>query len=465
MHVRRFITPIVVVLLLSTLLTGLVNASATAVTGSGSLAATSNLSTTAASTKSNSTSSVQAVGSTTAKVQGSVVGASAASSGKKYVVFRDDDIGAGSLDTLKAINQVHIDENVPKTLAIIPNFANATEGSQSILQEPLHSYLQSIQGNSLFEFAQHGYTHYNNVLRTVGAADTRSEFRGRPYEDQYNAIKQGRDDMIAAFGVTPTTFVPPFNTGDDNTLKAADALGFTRYSTSQDDFGVKEANLQGIMVQGLTFGLGWKNDSQWSWRISNLTTYTDAALNAAAPGDSIVVSYHYWNFNTQDGSPDPARIALLKQYIEHLKSRGDVLFTTLDNQNALPLSAKTQLNLTASSTIATTNQPVLLTATLTHFDPATHRWIAAESGKPIQIWHTLNGVRYNDTTIETDGNGQVTYLANWTELGNLTYYTSFPGDNVCIGSVSTPLTTYVSDQMQVALAAWGVIPKINYWSV
>jgi len=383
---------------------------------------------------------------------------------KKYVIFRDDDIGAGSLSTLQAINQVHIDEAVPVTLAITPRMGNASSGN-ALLAEPLHSYLQSIRGNSLFEFAQHGYTHYNNVLQTVGTADTRSEFRGRPYEDQYNAIKQGRDDIKAVFGVTPTTFVPPFNTGDDNTLKAADALGFTRYSTSQDDFGVKKANLQDIMVQGLTFGLGWKNDSQWSWRISNLTTYTDAALNAAAPGDSIVVSYHYWNFNTQDGSPDPARIALLKQYIEHLKSRGDVLFTTLGNQNALPLSAKTQLNLTASSTIATTNQPVLLTATLTHFDPATHRWIAAESGKPIQIWHTLNGVRYNDTTIETDGNGQVTYLANWTELGNLTYYASFPGDNVCIGSVSTPLTTYVSDQMQAALAAWGVIPKINYWSV
>ena len=383
---------------------------------------------------------------------------------KKCVIFRNDDIGAGSLSTLQAINQVHIEESAPVTLAITPRMDNASNGS-ALLTEPLYSYLQSLKGNQLFEFAQHGYTHHNNVLQTVGAADTRSEFHGRPYEDQFNAIKQGRDDMIAAFGVTPTTFVPPFNTGDDNTLKAAEALGFMHYSTSQDDFGVRDANLQGIMVQGLTFGLGWKNDSQWSWRMQNLTQYTDAALNAAAPGDSIVVSYHYWNFNTKDGSPDPARIALLKQYIEHLKSRGDVLFTTLDNQNALPPSAKTQLNLTASSTIATTNQPVLLTATLTRFDPATHRWIAAESDKPILIWHTLNGVRYNATTIETDGNGQVTYLANWTELGHLTYYASFPGDNVYIGSVSTPLTTYVSDQMQVALAAWGVIPKINYWSV
>jgi len=123
--------------------------------------------------------------------------------------------------------------------------------------------------------------------------------------------------------------------------------------------------------------------------------------------------------------------------------------------------APTQLNLTASSDIVALIQPTLLTATLTRFDPDTHDWVAVESGKPVQIWHTINGVRYNDSTVETDDNGQVTYLTNWTELGNLTYYASFPDDNVYIGSFSSPITIYVSDQMQVALEAWGIIPKID----
>jgi len=293
-------------------------------------------------------------GTTTTKAQGSIVGASAASSGKKYVVFRDDDIGVGSLDTLQAINQVHIDENVPVTLAVVPNYQNNTD--TSLFEEPLHSYLQSIVTNPLFEFAQHGYNHNNYVPIPPGSvqasvhppyadlvgADIRSEFRGRPYEDQYNVIKQGRDDMTAVFGMTPTTFIPPFNTGDSNTLKALHALGFTLYSTSPDDFGVKEANLQNITVQGLTFGLGWSDDPHWAWRIQNLTEQTDAALDAAAPGDSIVVYYHYWTFNKQDGSPDPTNIFLFKQYVEHLKSRGDVLFTTLGGQQLLtPSSAPT----------------------------------------------------------------------------------------------------------------------------
>jgi hypothetical protein len=354
MHLRAVWTSIVIILLLSSLFAGLEIAHATAVIGSGPLAATSNIGGTRVLSEANPNSSSHAEG-TTATTQGSIASTSVASSAKKYVVFRDDDISPRSLNTLHAINQVHIDENVPVTLAVIPH-PNANGTGNELLTEPLYSYLRSIQGNPLFEFAQHGYDHGNNVANASGSpsqeglvlgrpyadldgSPNRSEFRGRPYEDQYAAIKQGRDDMRAAFGVTPTTFVPPFNTGDNNTLKALNALGFTLYSTSPDDFHVQTANLQGITVQGETFGLGWKNDTLWKWRMQNLTKYTDAALDAAAPGDSIVVYYHYWTFNKQDGSPDLANLGLLKQYIEHLKSRSDVLFTTLGGQQVLKASS------------------------------------------------------------------------------------------------------------------------------
>ncbi|MGA7075520.1 MAG: hypothetical protein WBZ42_03095 [Halobacteriota archaeon] len=53
--------------------------------------------------------------------------------------------------------------------------------------------------------------------------------------------------------------------------------------------------------------------------------------------------------------------------------------------------------MTASSTVSAVNQPVTLTATLSRLDPATNQWVALESGKPVQIWHTFDGVRYNDT--------------------------------------------------------------------
>ena len=68
-----------------------------------------------------------------------------------------------------------------------------------------------------------------------------SEFYGRPYAVQYDTIKKGRDDIKQAFGVVPTTFIPPFDKSDNNTLKAAKALGFTEYSTAYRDFNIARA--------------------------------------------------------------------------------------------------------------------------------------------------------------------------------------------------------------------------------
>ncbi|MGA7075554.1 MAG: Ig-like domain-containing protein, partial [Halobacteriota archaeon] len=90
-----------------------------------------------------------------------------------------------------------------------------------------------------------------------------------------------------------------------------------------------------------------------------------------------------------------------------------------------------------------------------------NQWVAVASGKPIQIWHTLDGVRCNDTTINTDSNGQITFTGSWTTPGYPTYYASFPGDSSYSASTSGPVTITVSAQTQAALAAWGIIPAIN----
>ncbi len=283
------------------------------------------------------------------------------STSTKYVAFRDDDVNAQP-GALKTVNQVHIDKNVPVTLAIVPH-PNVNQAGNQLLSNPTTSYLQTIATNPLFEFAQHGYTHYDDVHNTAstpvltgigtpkdftdaespyvatragvpltGAGTSNSEFAGRPYADQYNDIKQGRDDIIQALGVTPTTFVPPWNEGDDNTAKAVSALGFTLYSTGTADFSVREASMYGITVQGSTFDLGWDGYSNWQTGMQDLTQQTDAALDAAVNGERIVITYHFWAFERSDGSIDPGCIALFSQYLDHLKGRGDVAFTTLGGQ-------------------------------------------------------------------------------------------------------------------------------------
>ena len=147
---------------------------------------------------------------------------------KKYVIFRDDDVApkpGRDIDSLEAVNQVHIDENVPVTLAIIPhpasqgndaqlfpdgtpvlfgpNFPGTNTLANELLQEPaFYNYMRSIATNPLFEFAQHGYTHINDGL---AGPSNMSEFAGEPFDVQYNAIRQGRNDIADAFGITPTS--------------------------------------------------------------------------------------------------------------------------------------------------------------------------------------------------------------------------------------------------------------------
>jgi hypothetical protein len=341
---------LIVILLLAMLFIGLVNVSATVQTSTGFI-----------------NSSTPSAASTNPPVI--ATGATSKSTAKKYVVFRDDDVGFGNLSALEAVDQVHIDENVPVTLAVIPHPNPCGTGNELLQDTPVTNYLLSIVNNPLFEFAQHGYNHYDyadngpptcsassagGVPQVVGPAGPyyevgessgpggqlvgatyASEFRGRPYADQYNAIKQGRQDMIQALGVAPTTFIPPFDSGDGNTLKAATALGFTLYNTGPGDFNVNDASLDGIMVQAsASFGIGdsWNNYTAWKTGMQSVTQATDAALNNAAAGESVVVGYHFWTFEAPGGSPDPARVALFKQYIDHLKSRGDVIFTTLGGQ-------------------------------------------------------------------------------------------------------------------------------------
>jgi hypothetical protein len=418
-------------------------------------------------------------------------GATSTSTAKKYITFRDDDIGYGNVDALKAINQVHIDENVPVTLAIIPHPAPSGTGNELLWDTPTNNYLQSIATNPLFEFAQHGYNHYDYVLTgattsasivgagvpqvegaaapyyevgettsvspLVGAGSVYSEFRGRPWEDQYSAINQGRYDIEQAFGVTPTTFVPPWNTGDTNTLLDCAALGFTLYSTSIKDFNVREAYLDGITVQGGTIGgmgSGWNTYSDWQIGMWNLMQQTDTLLNAAAAGEHIVIAYHFWSFEKSDTSVDPALVALYKQYIEYLKGRGDVAFTTLAGQPfTLAGQPLTQLSLTASTTTPAVGTSVTFTATL-------KSGTTPVSSKHVTIYHYENGGIVYDGTPTTDSNGQVTLTRSWSTTGQRTYYAIFVGDPAYKTSTSNAVNINVG-QTQLSLTASTTTPTVG----
>ncbi len=254
--------------------------------------------------------------STVYTVSGQTTGT--ASSAKKYIVFRCDDVTpTAQFAELQALDRIHIDENVPVTLGIVPHPAAGT-GNELLANSQFASYMRSLASNHLFEFAQHGYTHQRAGVFAP------SEFYGRPYAVQYDAIKSGRDAVREAFGVVPTSFIPPFDKGDVNTLKAARALGFTQYSTAFRDFNMNQGTRGGIHVE--TVSLALANES-----LRSAESKTSQFLADTHSIDTFVVLYHPADFSLPDGTVNKHKIELLKDYIDYLKARNDVQFTTLDH--------------------------------------------------------------------------------------------------------------------------------------
>jgi len=238
---------------------------------------------------------------------------------KKYVIFRDDDVAPwNQLDTLKLINQIHVDKNVPVTLGIVPHPSLVRSGNLFYADSKFFEYMKSISSNPLFEFAQHGYTHHDN-----SGTPHQSEFYGYPYSDQYATIKKGQLDFINAFGMKPTTFIPPWNRGDDNTLKALKALGFAEYSSSFDDFNIDTGYKDGIWVDSCSITL---NDTT----LPSAKDITERLLNDEHT-NTIVIFYHFWSFSGQGNPEDATKVHLFEDYLDYLKNRNDVIFTKLDH--------------------------------------------------------------------------------------------------------------------------------------
>ena len=295
----------------------------------------------------------------------------------KYVIFRDDDVApkpAREIETLEAVNQVHIDENVPVTLAIIPhpaaqgsdaqlfpdatpvlfgpNFPGTNTLANELLQEPaFYNYMRSIATNPLFEFAQHGYTHINDSL--TGPSNV-SEFAGEPFDVQYGAIRQGRDDIANAFGITPTTFIPPYDHGDLTTLEALRALGFTEYCTGVGDFAALQGRESGIRVEAATIWIGGANYTALNESFQ-LAKNETAQFFSDPSNDTLIVAYHWWTFSGPGGLVDTRKVQLLRDYIDYVKTKEGVQFTTLNRQvtvstGAAPGAASTLMEVSGALT-------------------------------------------------------------------------------------------------------------------
>lgn len=200
------------------------------------------------------------------------------------IVFRYDDPSVYSSDPLETkLLQLFQEENLSLTFGVIPyRCAGDPIDIKSQKTLPLNQrkakLFKPFIKNGTLEIALHGYSH-----QTISNKEW-TEFSHLSYTKQWEKLTKGKQHLEKLTNTTITTFIPPYNTYDINTVKALEFLGFHTISANDDAFKPKKTTLQ-LLSHTIT--------------LDKIQT----EINKAREGDSlhpfIVVMFHEYNFSTQ----------------------------------------------------------------------------------------------------------------------------------------------------------------------
>lgn len=154
------------------------------------------------------------------------------------VVFRYDDYSSCSSTDLelKIINAFQ-KYYVSCTFGVIPhvytsNIYNTSAHDMVYLTSGKINILSKLFKNGTWDVALHGYAH-QPVLKRLGGGYT--EFYGLDYNSQRKRLVEGKKLLELFLGRQITTFIPPWNSYDLNTMQILEDIGFT--CISADLFG------------------------------------------------------------------------------------------------------------------------------------------------------------------------------------------------------------------------------------
>ncbi len=163
---------------------------------------------------------------------------SASDSQNIRVVFRYDDPSATSnFEIEDKLIEIFREYQMPLVWAVIP-YRVAEDAHDPSLQKKLPlpyeraELFATAAEEGVLEIALHGYSHQSNDLAENWrpGAMWPSEFAGLSMQDQVLKIQTGKDFLEAKLGLGISIFVPPWNTYDDNTIKALELTGFKNLS-------------------------------------------------------------------------------------------------------------------------------------------------------------------------------------------------------------------------------------------
>jgi peptidoglycan/xylan/chitin deacetylase (PgdA/CDA1 family) len=197
------------------------------------------------------------------------------------VVFRFDDYSAkSSTDMELRIIDAFRQNKASVTFAVIPFIFNDSVDNPSIqdviaLDSSKGCILKDGLNEGVLDVALHGYSH-----QAISIGQT-TEFSGLDYNDQLERLAKGKKFLEDMIGSPITTFVPPWNTYDSNTLIALEKLSFSTLSASINGETKKDSKL--------TFLPSSSN-------LSQLRDSVEIARVSSDPQSIIIALFHEYDF-------------------------------------------------------------------------------------------------------------------------------------------------------------------------
>jgi peptidoglycan/xylan/chitin deacetylase (PgdA/CDA1 family) len=169
------------------------------------------------------------------------------------VIFRYDDYSANSVtDAELKIMEAFRKHGISITFGVIPfKVTGDPEDPSPRDLIPIDSVkadiLRTGYEEGILDISMHGYSHQTNSQAYL------SEFANLDYKGQVKKLSDGKEYLENITGARVTTFLPPWNTYDLNTLSALEETGFIILSANKKGLAVEGSNLQYLPVScGMT---------------------------------------------------------------------------------------------------------------------------------------------------------------------------------------------------------------------
>lgn len=232
------------------------------------------------------------------------------------VVLRYDDYSARpkgrAID--RRVLQTLKDCGVPCTVSVIPYVcAENSEDPRPQMLLPLEAcdaepFLDP-QGRRLLEAALHGYAH-----QAGPAGPSRGEFAGMPPAEQARRIQRGREHLEGLFGKPVTTFVPPWNTYEGQTLDQLAAQGLRTLSGNAMGPDGGESRLKVVPA---------------TCALATLRNAVKAARLSADPAPVVVALFHSYDFLECDPKQGQLDLRQFRELMQWLAAQPDVSLATV----------------------------------------------------------------------------------------------------------------------------------------